>query len=60
VFANGVTAAAVVQLIVDYDESARAEDVADYFDLTLEDVTAALDYCSRHLERLRATGRLVR
>jgi hypothetical protein len=60
VFPNGVTASAVVQLILDHDESARIEDVADYFDLTVEEVTAALDYCARHFERLRAARELIR
>ena len=59
-FANGVTAVMVVQLILDYEESARLDDVASYFDLTTGEVEAALDYCSRHFERLRAEGRLVR
>lgn len=30
-----------------------------WFDLTVEDIAAALDYCSRRLERLRAAGRPV-
>ena len=50
----------VVQLILDYEESARLDDVAGYFELTMDEVEAALDYCSRHFERLRAQGRLVR
>jgi hypothetical protein len=55
-FANGVRASAVVQLILDHDETARIEDVADYFQLTVDEVAAALDYCSPHFERLRRGG----
>lgn len=60
IFANGVSASAVVQLILDHNETARIEDVAGYFQLTADEVAAALDYCSRHFERLRAEQRLVR
>jgi hypothetical protein len=59
-FPNGVSAPAVVQLILDYGESARLEDVAEHFHLTGEEVVAALEYCAFHFERLRAAGLLVR
>lgn len=59
-FANGVTAAAVVQFILDYDEEARIEDVAAYFHLDVEDVASALRYYALHGERLRASGQVVR
>jgi uncharacterized protein (DUF433 family) len=59
VFANGVTAAAVVQFTLDYDEAARIEDVADHFQLELEDVAAALRYYAMHTERMRASGQVV-
>jgi hypothetical protein len=55
-----VSATAVVQLILDYGESARLEDVAEHFHLTGEEVVAALEYCALHFERLRAAGLLVR
>jgi hypothetical protein len=58
-FANGVTAAAVTQFILDYDEAARIEDVAAYFHLEVEDVAAALRYYALHGDRMRASGQVV-
>jgi hypothetical protein len=58
VFANGVTAAAVVQFIRDYDEAARIEDVAAHFHLEVADVDAALRYqahASREQARFRTS-----
>jgi uncharacterized protein (DUF433 family) len=59
VFANGVTAAAVVQFTLDYHEAARVEDVAAYFALEVEDVAAALRYYAMNTERMRASGQVV-
>lgn len=59
VFANGVTAAAVIQFVLDNDEAARIEDVAGYFHLEVEDVDAALRYYALHGERMRAAGQVV-
>jgi hypothetical protein len=58
-FANGVTAAAVTQFIFDYDETARIEDVAAYFDLDVTDIAVALQYYALHGERMRASGQVV-
>lgn len=59
VFPNGVSAAAVTQFILDYDESAQIEDVAAHFHLEVEDVAAALRYYARHCERMWASGQVV-
>lgn len=59
VFANGVTAAAVTQFVLDHDEAARIEDVAAYFRLEVEDVAVALRYYALHGERMRASGQVV-
>ena len=58
-FANGVTAAAVTQFVLDYGEVARIEHVAAHFRLELDDVDAALCYYARHVDRLRASGEVV-
>jgi uncharacterized protein (DUF433 family) len=53
VFANGVTAARVVDFIRDYEETARVDDVAAWFDLEVDDVFAALEYYARHFANVR-------
>jgi hypothetical protein len=55
VFPNGTTAATVVRLVLDYDATARIEDVAGYFDLEPEDVVAALGYYAQRLEQAQQT-----
>lgn len=60
VFANGVAASTVVQMIRDHDEAARLDDIAAYFGLEVDDVAAALEYCALHVRRLEAEGKLVR
>lgn len=52
VFANGTTAVAVVRFVLDYEGTARVEDVADYFHLEVDDVYAALAYCSSRPEEV--------
>lgn len=57
VFPNGIHATTVVQLIVDYDEAAPIRDVAAYFDLTVEDVAAALGWWASEILGVRAERR---
>jgi len=59
-FANGVTAATVIQFILDHDETASIKDVAAWFRLKEEAVVAALRYYVVHGDRLRASGEVVR
>jgi hypothetical protein len=56
VFTNGVTAAAVVQFVADYDGTARIEDVAAYFHIEVDDVGAALDDRARQIYRSGGSG----
>jgi hypothetical protein len=60
VFANGVRATAVVQMVLDYDEEARLEDIAAYFGLAVGEVVAALAYCARRAKRLQGDERRAR
>jgi hypothetical protein len=60
IFANGVHATAVVQMVLDYDQEARLEDVAAYFGLAVGEVVAALAYCARRARRLQGDGRRAR
>jgi hypothetical protein len=55
VVANGATVAAVVRFVLDYEATARVEDVARHFRLDVDDVDAALASYSRHLEQVRDT-----
>ena len=59
-FANGVMAAAVIQFILDHDEAAPVKDVATWFHLDEEAVSAALGYYAAHGDRLRGSGEVVR
>jgi hypothetical protein len=58
-FANGVSVAAVVQFILDHEQAAPIDDVAAWFGLDVEGVSAALRYYSLHGDRLRASGAVV-
>jgi hypothetical protein len=51
-FPNGISVAAVVRFVLDYEATARVEDVADYFDLEVDDVVAALAYYEQHRDRI--------
>jgi uncharacterized protein (DUF433 family) len=53
VFPNGTTVAAVVRFVLDYDATARVEDVAGHFDLEVDDVAAALAYYGQRREQLQ-------
>jgi hypothetical protein len=59
-FPNGVSAATIAQFVLDHDQSAPIEAVAAHFGLSTEDVAAALAYYGRHIERLGASGEVVR
>ncbi len=59
-FANGVTAATVIQFILDHDATASIEDVAAWFELDEQAVLTALGYYAIEGDRLRAAGEVVR
>jgi hypothetical protein len=47
-FANGVSVVAIIRFIRAYDCDARIDDVAAYFNLTVDDISAAVAFHSRN------------
>jgi len=56
VFPNGVTAVSVVQFVLDYELSARIEDVAVHFGIGVRDVADALAFYARNRDEMHASG----